>query len=127
MKKIMTRKVTRKKTALLLLSLMAMLVIPATPIVPRAMGATGRSFDNLVIILMENNGYCDAMTTCGGSGSYETSLAQTYSIAGSCQSDSSCSSGGDSGTRHSSEGKYVSIVGGDNVGHAGYGYCCLGL
>ena len=127
MKKIMTRKVTRKKTALLLLSLMAMLVIPATPIVPRTMGATGRSFDNLVIILMENNGYCDAMTTCGGSGSYETSLAQTYSIAGSCQSDSSCSSGGYSGTSHPSEGNYISLVGGDNFGHTGDGYCCWGL
>jgi len=125
--KIIARTVTRKKTALLLLSLMAMMVIPTTPVVPRAMGATGRSFDNLVVILMENNGYCEVMTTCGGSGSYETSLAQTYSIAGSCQSDSSCSSGGYSGTSHPSEGNYISLVGGDNFGHTSDGYCCWGL
>jgi len=127
LKKIITRTVTRKKTALLLLSLMAMLVIPATPVVPKAMGATGGSFDNLVVIPMENNGYCDVATTCGGSGSYETSLAQTYSIAGSCQSDSSCSSGGYSGTSHPSEGNYISLVGGDNFGHTSDGYCCWGL
>lgn len=127
LKKIITRTVTRKKTALLLLSLMAMLVIPATTVGPKAMGATGRSFDNLVVILMENNGYCDVMTSCGGSGSYETSLAQTYSIAGSCQSDSSCSSGGYSGTSHPSEGNYISLVGGDNFGHTSDGYCCWGL
>src|SRR6266571_1070803 len=119
----MKLKKTRKKTALLLLSLMAMLVIPATPVVPKAMGATG-SFDNLVVILMENNGYCDVATTCGGSGSYETSLAQTYSIAGSCQSDSSCSSGGYSAIDHPSEGNYVQLISGDDYGFTGdCGYC----
>jgi len=76
---------------------------------------------------MENNGFCDVMTTCGGTGTYETVLAQTYSVAGSCQSDSSCSAGGYTATSHPSEGNYISLIGGDSFGHTNDSYCCWGL
>lgn len=90
-------------------------------------GAGAPAFNNVVIILMENNGYCDVMTTCGGSGTYETQLAQTYTIAGDCQSDSACSTGGYTGTSHPSEGNYISLIGGSNFGHTNDGYCCFGI
>ena len=90
-------------------------------------GAGAPAFNNVVIILMENNGYCDVMTTCGGTGSYETQLAQTYGIAGNCQSDSSCSTGGYTAISHPSEGNYISLIGGDNFGHTNDGYCCFGI
>src|SRR5207245_8303756 len=95
--------------------------------IPRATAASGAPFDYVVTILMENNGYCDVVTTCGGTGTYETTLAQTYAIAGNCQSDSSCSSGGYSATSHPSEGNYISLIGGSDYGHTNDGYCCWGI
>ena len=84
----------------------------------------GAPFQYVVTILMENNGYCDVMTTCGGAGSYETSLAQSYSIAGRCQSDSSCSAGGYTAISHPSQPNYVSLTGGDTFGISSDGNCC---
>ncbi len=89
-----------------------------------ATSISGAPFQYIVTVLMENNGYCEVMTTCGGLGPYETSLAQTYSIAGSCQSDSSCSSGGYTAISHPSEPNYVSLTGGDIFGISGDGNCC---
>src|SRR5881628_3370411 len=80
--------------------------------------AAGPAFDYVVTILMENNGYCDVMTTCGGSGPYMTSLAQSYSAV---------SQTGYTGTSHPSEGNYITIIGGSDYGHSNDGYCCWGI
>ncbi|HEV2389455.1 MAG TPA: alkaline phosphatase family protein [Nitrososphaerales archaeon] len=72
----------------------------------------GAFFDHVVVILMENNGYCDIITTCGGHGPYETSLASNYSIAGTCSSDSSCSIGGYTAVSHPSEPNYCALISG---------------
>ena len=85
---------------------------------------TGSSFDYIVTILMENNGYCEVITTCGGGGPYQTSLAATYGLAGTCQSDSACSIGGYTAIDHPSEGNYVQLISGDDYGFTGdCGYC----
>ena len=85
---------------------------------------TGSSFDYIVTILMENNGYCEVITTCGGGGPYQTSLAAAYGLAGTCQSDSACSIGGYSAIDHPSEGNYVQLISGDDYGFTGdCGYC----
>ncbi len=101
---------------------------------------TGIYFSNIVTIMMENNGYCDVVTSalgtgCSGSGSYETSLSQSYSIAGNCQSDSSCSSGGYTAIDHNSQPNYVVLAGGfDPCVSSGWscpsssdGHCCYQL
>ena len=94
--------------------------IPATGCI----GTTCRPFDYVVTVLMENKGYCEVMTNCGGSGTYETSLAQSYAIAGNCSSDSSCSPGGYTALFHPSEPNYIALVGGSNFGITDDGNCC---
>jgi PKD repeat protein len=85
---------------------------------------SGATFDYIVTVLMENNGYCEVITACGGSGTYQTSLAATYGLAGTCQSDSSCSIGGYTAIDHPSEGNYVQLIGGSDYGFTGdCGYC----
>ncbi|TMI21612.1 PKD domain-containing protein [Candidatus Bathyarchaeota archaeon] len=85
---------------------------------------SGASFDYIVTILMENNGFCEVITTCGGGGTYQTSLATTYGLAGTCQSDSSCSIGGYTAVDHPSEGNYVQLIAGDDYGFTNdCGYC----
>ena len=85
---------------------------------------TGPAFDYIVTILLENNGYCEVITTCGGGGPYQTSLAAAYGLAGTCQSDSACSIGGYSAIDHPSEGNYVQLISGDDYGFTGdCGYC----
>src|SRR5256712_4583376 len=85
---------------------------------------TGSSFDYIVTILMENNGYCEVITTCGGGGPYQTSLAAAYGLAGTCQSDSSCSTGGYTAVDHPSEGNYLQLIAGDDYGFTNdCGYC----
>jgi len=114
----------------LLLGLLLVISVGASTIVQKSLPATGcigascRHFDYLVTILMENNGYCEVMTTCGGSGSYETSLAQNYSISGKCSSDSLCSSGNYTALFHPSEPNYVALVGGSNFSITSDGNCC---
>ncbi|TMI23336.1 PKD domain-containing protein [Candidatus Bathyarchaeota archaeon] len=77
--------------------------------------AASPAFDHVVTILMENNGYCDVMTTCGGSGTYMTSLAHSYSVVKET---------GYTGVSHPSEGNYVALIGGDTFGFTGdCGYC----
>src|SRR5436309_15667113 len=73
---------------------------------------------------MENKGYCQVMTTCGGSGTYETSLAQSYAIAGNCSSNSSCLPGGYTALFHPSELNYIALVRGSNFVVTLHGNCC---
>ncbi|TMI45748.1 hypothetical protein E6H22_07935 [Candidatus Bathyarchaeota archaeon] len=114
----------------LLLGLLIVVSVAASTIVQTRLPATGcigtscRPFDYIVTILMENKGYCQVMTTCGGSGTYETSLAQSYAIAGKCTSNSSCTLGGYTALFHPSEPNYVALVGRSNFGITGDGNCC---
>lgn len=84
-------------------------------------------FDHVVTVLMENNGYCDVMTTCGGGGAYETSLAQNNTITGTCSTDSSCSVGGYTAIAHPSLPNYIALLGGDTHGVVADGVCCYTL
>jgi hypothetical protein len=104
--------VSHKSRALLLFSLALLGVVSSAETVSLTVHTahgTSQSFDYVIIILMENNGYCDVMTTCGGSGTYETSLAQNFSIIGNCQSDTSCSSGGSTAVDHPSLPNYLAL------------------
>ncbi|TLZ44399.1 MAG: PKD domain-containing protein, partial [Methanobacteriota archaeon] len=42
---------------------------------------TGQNFDYVVVILLENKGICDILTTCGGTAPYLTSLANDSGLA----------------------------------------------
>jgi phosphoesterase family protein len=94
--------------------------LPATSCI----GATCQHFDYIVTILMENNGYCDVVTTCGGSGTYETSLAQSYAVAGKCNNDTFCSGSGYTALFHPSEPNYIALLGGSNFGITEDNICC---
>ena len=101
---------------LFVVSLMLLSTIAVSHVGP-VHASGGAYFNNVVTLLMENNGYCDVVTSalgtgCGGTGTYETSLAKNYSIAGNCQSDSSCSSGGYTAITHNSEPNYIALAGG---------------
>ncbi len=72
----------------------------------------GAQFAYIVTILMENNGVCNVLTSCGGAAPYLTSLSQNYSLAGSCQSNSACSSGGYTAVDHPSLPNYLSLFSG---------------
>ena len=113
-----------------ILGLLLVISVGASTIVQTSLPATGcigascRHFDYIVTIIMENNGYCNVVTTCGGNGHYETSLAGNYSIAGKCSSDSSCSSAGYTALFHPSEPNYVALVGGSSFNITSDGNCC---
>src|SRR5712692_3219186 len=49
--------------------------------VVRPSSASGLNFDYLVIILMENHAICQILTSCGGSATYMTSLANAHGLA----------------------------------------------
>lgn len=86
---------------------------------------TGAHFDHVVVILMENNGYCDIVTTCGGKGPFETHLAENYSLAGKCSSDSKCSIGGYTALSHPSEPNYCAMISGEIYSDCNNdGKCC---
>ena len=114
----------------LLLGLLIVVSVAAFSVVQTSLPATGcigtscRPFDYIVTILMENKGYCQVMTTCMGSGTYETALAQSYAIAGNCSSNSSCTLGGYTALFHPSEPNYIALVGGNNFGITDDGNCC---
>src|SRR5207247_1271079 len=74
--------------------------------------------------MTENKANCEVMTTCGGSRTYETSLAQSYAIAGNCSSNSSCLRGGYTALFHPSEPNYIALVGGSNFVVTDDGNCC---
>jgi phosphoesterase family protein len=73
-------------------------------------------FDHIVTILMENQGLCNVYTGCGGSATYMSQLADQNVLAMTWGT-----------TSHPSEGNYISLIGGDNFGHTGDGYCCWGI
>src|SRR2546422_4418757 len=77
--------------------------------------AASPAFDYVVTVLMENNGYCDVMTTCGGSGTYMTSLAQSFSVV---------SQTGYTAVDHPSEPNYIALAGASTLGISGDGNCC---
>jgi hypothetical protein len=120
----------RRSLLSLLLGLLLIFSVAASTIVQKSLPATGcigascRHFDYIVTVLMENNGYCDIVTLCGGSGTYETSLAQSYAIASQCTSDSNCVSGGYTALFHPSEPNYIALVGGSNFGITEDNICC---
>ena len=53
---------------------------PSSPAVSPS-AAVSVYFDYLVIILLENHGICEILTSCGGSAPYLTSLANAYGYA----------------------------------------------
>src|SRR5437879_1864942 len=122
-----------KKLFALLIVFLMLFALSSTLRVHAVYSTNGRYFDNVVTIVMENEGICEVLSSSisggcsGGSGPYETSLAMNYSISGACTSDSTCALGGYSGTSHPSEGNYITLVGGYDYGHTGDGYCCWGI
>src|SRR5713101_5826398 len=81
---------------------------------------TSAPFDHIVTIMMENQGLCDVYSgtagsnSCSGSGTYETSLANSYALATTW------------GTiNHNSEPNYIALFGAINDGStSGDGVCC---
>ncbi len=71
--------------------------------------------DYIVTVIMENNGYYDVMTTCGGSGTYMTSLAQSYSVVGQ---------NGCTAVDHPGEPNCIALTGASTLGISGDGNCC---
>jgi acid phosphatase len=77
---------------------------------------TSAPFDHIVTILMENQGLCSIYVGCGGSATYMSKLADQNVLVKTWGT-----------TSHPSEGNYISLIGGDNFGHTGDGYCCWGI
>jgi PKD repeat protein len=75
---------------------------------------TNASFDHIVTILMENQGLCSVYTGCGGSGTYQSQLADQNVLAMTW------------GTiNHNSEPNYIALFGAINDGStSGDGVCC---
>src|SRR6058998_1119695 len=94
--------------------LIAALSEPARPllvqIMPRAPASTGTNFDYLVIILMENHNLCDILTSCGGSATYMSNLADAWGLA---QEDRYCNV-------NPSLPNYLCLTGGSDFGCGGY-------
>jgi phosphatidylinositol-3-phosphatase len=86
-----------------------------------ARGAS-QAFDYVSVILMENNGLCDILTTnvggCPGTGSgaYMTSLASTYGLATHYAA-----------ITHPSEPNYIALTSGSTSGITNDGNCCFQL
>src|SRR5437867_3660338 len=113
----------RSRSALLTFSLAMMvsaavltaaLSEPARPllvqIMPRAPASTGTNFDYLVIILMENHNLCDILTSCGGSATYMSNLADAWGLA---QEDRYCNV-------NPSLPNYLCLTGGSDFGCSDY-------
>ena len=94
--------------------LTAALSEPARPllvqIMPRAPASTGTNFDYLVIILMENHNLCAILTSCGGSATYMSNLADAWGLA---QEDHYCNV-------NPSLPNYLCLTGGSDFGCSGY-------
>jgi phosphatidylinositol-3-phosphatase len=99
----------------LLLSAMApamvagLVLASPSPAVPQP-AAAGAYFDYLVIILMENHNLCEILTSCGGTASYMTSLANQYGLL---TEDRYCSV-------NPSLPNYLCLTGGSDFGCSGY-------
>ncbi|TMI22673.1 PKD domain-containing protein [Candidatus Bathyarchaeota archaeon] len=74
----------------------------------------GAPFDHIVTIMMENQALCSVYTGCGGSGTYESTLADQNSLVMTW------------GTiNHNSEPNYIALFGAINDGStSGDGVCC---
>src|SRR5437879_12251639 len=75
-----------KRVGLFVVSLMLFSTLAVIHVGP-VHASGGTYFNNIVTILMENNGYCDVVTSslgtgCGGTGTYERTLAHKHFIAG---------------------------------------------
>src|SRR5206468_622793 len=94
--------------------LTAALSEPARPllvqIMPRAPASTGTNFDYLVIILMENHNLCAILTSCGGSATYMSNLADAWGLA---RDDHYCNV-------NPSLPTYLCLTGGSDFGCSGY-------
>jgi hypothetical protein len=81
-----------------------------------------QAFDYVTVILMENNGLCDILTSTlggcpgSGSGSYMTSLANTYGLATYYTA-----------ITHPSEPNYIALTSGSTSGITSDGNCCFQL
>ena len=86
---------------------------------PHALGATmgvpaSAPFDHIVTILMENENACSVYGGCGGTGTYETQLANQYVYVTTWGT-----------TNHNSEPNYIALFGAINDGStSGDGVCC---
>jgi phosphatidylinositol-3-phosphatase len=91
-------------------ALVAGLVLASpSPAVPQ-LAAAGAYFDYLVVIILENENICQILTSCGGSASYLTSLANDYGLM---TEDRYCSV-------NPSLPNYLCLTGGSDFGCAGY-------
>jgi hypothetical protein len=77
---------------------------------PRVAAAAGAYFDFVVIIVMENHNLCDILTSCGGSATYMTNLANAFGLA---REDRYCHV-------NPSLPNYLCLSGGTDFGCAGY-------
>lgn len=75
----------------------------------RAASLSGEYFDHAVVLLMENHAICDILTTCGGKGPYETSLANGSALA---TNDTDCVNG--------SLSNYLCLTAASTFGCGGY-------
>lgn len=100
-------------TLVFLLTLLSLTSVGA--MLPAHAPPTGTLFSNLVVILMENESFCSVYTGCGGSGTYESNLANQNVLVNTW------------GTiAHNSEPNYVALLGAIND-PATYsdGVCCF--
>ena len=67
------------KTGLLSLAFLVLLTIPAISL-PAHASSSGKYFDNIVTILMENNDLCSIYVGCGGSAVYQSTLADANTL-----------------------------------------------
>jgi phosphatidylinositol-3-phosphatase len=114
-----------KSRALLLFSLALLGILSSAETITVTVHTThgaSEAFDYVTIILMENNGLCDILTTnpggCSGTGSgtYMTSLASTYGLATH-----------DTAITHPSEPNYIALTSGSTSGITSDGNCCFQL
>lgn len=82
----------------------------AAPQVLRGSASSGTYFDYFVFIIMENHNLCQILTSCGGTASYMSGLANSY---GSATGDRYCNV-------NPSLPNYLCLTGGSNFGCAGY-------
>jgi len=98
----------------LLLSIAALTssALPGRTTTPRlrASAASGSYFDHVVVIVMENHNKCDILTTCGGTATYMTGLANAYA---SVEEDRYCNV-------NPSLPNYLCLTGGSDFGCSGY-------
>src|SRR5438874_2890084 len=101
------------KTGLLAAAFLVLLAIPAISL-PAHASPSGKYFDNIVTILMENQDLCSIYVGCGGSAVYQSTLADTNTLVNTW------------GTiNHASEPNYIALAGAINDGAtSGDGRCC---